>query len=373
MEQTHNKRSLQLYFVYLMLGGYLVAETTFLKLFCQAYLPDFHYRFLTVPLSIVFGIAAIRQRRLYRGYIPITFSVIFSKFSIDVPAIRPAFIYICQACKHLAIKFYQGEKLRYQLWRKVLVFIFTPQQELLRIRYSQVNVKNSYSQNIATEPTAKVWRNKIYLYCFLAELSKLSLIIIIPWLFWQNVSLWGWFDTSLTFAWEAFLSFVYIYLCNICIMNAIKRQQLAEQSGEDLLELSNIIQSLETEGWQFKYRFILSKPKKNNRWKKYSLKSLISRLPTSSSKLQDIDVLAISPNGCNFVIDLKSHIGEVLWDSKTNTIYRQFGSNPKPLPFKEGNILGKMRGQARELKEQENLSQLPERILVFWRALGSYS
>lgn len=371
MEQTHNQRSLQLYFLYLMFGGYLVAEPTFLKLFFQAYLPDFYYRFLTVPLSIVFGLAAIQQWRLYCGYTPISFLAIFwqsksislaQKSIVSISAIKRTCIDICQAGKYLTVKFFPLTKFRYQFWSEVL-------DSILNLRHQTTN-RNSYSQKIATEPTAIFWRNRKYIYCLLAELSQLLLVICIPWLFWQNIRLWGWFDTTLTFAWEALLIFIFIYLCNICIMNSIKRQQLAEQSGEDLLELSNTFQSLETEGWQFKYRVILPEIKNGFQWKKCNFESLISRLSSLLKKQRDIDVWATSPEGNNFVIDLKSHVGEVVWNSKENTIYHRLviDSISKPVPFRGGDLLDKIHGQAKRLKEKKNLSQSPERILVFWQA-----
>lgn len=151
-------------------------------------------------------------------------------------------------------------------------------------------------------------------------------------------------------------------------MNAIKRQQLANQSGEDLLELSESFQSLEAEGWQFKYRVILPEKKNGFQWKKCNFKSLTSRLSNKQKKQRDIDVFAISPDGCNFVIDLKSHVGEVVWNSEQNTIYHRLVGESKPVSFKGGDLLDKIHAQAKRLKENKKLSRSPERILVFWQA-----
>jgi Nuclease-related domain len=352
MKQTNNQKSLQLYFSFLLLAGYFAAEPIFLKLFFQTYLPDFYYRSLTVPLSGVLGIAAIQQWRLYQGYYPITGTIILRQLKsrsftqhclTNISAIRRAVLPTCQALKCLGLDFWEGTKFRYQFWSEVSVSILNWKQKSLTTRHQQTN-RNSYSKKIATEPMTLFWRNKTYVYCFLAELSQLLLLFYIPVSFWLNVPLWGWFNTSLTFAWEAFVIFIYLYLCNVYIMKAIKRQKLAEESGEDLLELSNMLESLEIEGWQFKYRVTLPKNKK-----------------------KDIDVVAISPNGKYFAIELKSHIGDVFLNSKSKELRRQYGKNLESVPF-EQDFFAQLNANARRLKTSNELQNKPQKILLFWRA-----
>lgn len=375
MEQINNQKKLQLYFFYLVLGGFMAAEPVSLKLFCETYLPGFYYRSLTVPMSVVLGIAAMKQWRIYRGYYPITARIILQQLKsksftqqciAGISAIRQAVLSTRQAYIFLGLKFWEGTKFHYQFLGEVLVSILNWKRKLLTTRHQRTN-RNSYSKKIATEPTALVWRNISYGYFLLAQLSQL-LLIYIPVLFWQNVPRWGWFNTTLTFAWEAFLIFLLSFLSDQGLMNAIKRQQLANQSGEDLLELSESFQSLEVEGWQFKYRVILPENKNGFQWKKCNFKSLTSRLSNKQKKQRDIDVFAISPDGCNFVIDLKSHVGEVVWNSEQNTIYHRLVAESKPVSFKGGDLLDKIHAQAKRLKENKKLSQSPERILVFWRA-----
>jgi hypothetical protein len=375
MKQTNNQKSLQLYFSFVMLGGYFAAEPIFLKLFFQTYLPDFYYRSLTVPLSGVLDIAAIQQWRLYRGYYPITGTIILQQLKsksftqqciAGISAIRQAVLSTRQAFIFLGLNFWEGIKFQYQFFGKVLVSILNWKRKLLTTRHQRTN-RNSYSKKIATEPMALVWQIISY-GCFLfAQLFHLLLLIYIPILFWQNIPRWGWFDTTLICAWEAFLIFLLSFFCGQGLMNVTKLQQLANQSGEDLLELSESLQSLEAEGWQFKYRVILPENKNGFQWKKCNFKSLTSRLSNILKKQRDIDVFATSPDDCNFVIDLKSHVGDVFWNSKSKELRRQYGKNLESKPF-EKDIFDQINGQARRLKTFNKLSRKPERILLFWRA-----
>ena len=64
----------------------------------------------------------------------------------------------------------------------------------------------------------------------------------------------------------------------------------------------------------------------------------------------------------------------MLWDSKTNTIHRRFGSDSEAKPFKEGDLLGKMWGQARKLKRATKTCHwVPIANFGFLASLGSYS
>jgi hypothetical protein len=327
-------------------------------------------------MSVVLGIFAMQQWRVYRGYYPITARIILQQLKsksftqqciAGIFAIRQAVSSTRQAYIFLGLKFWEGTKFHYQFLGEVLVSILNWKRKLLTTRHQRTN-RNSYSKKIATEPMALVWRKRSYGYFLLAQLFQLLLLIYIPVLFWQNVPRWGWFNTTLTFAWEAFLIFLSSFLLDQGLMNAIKRQQLANQSGEDLLELYESFQSLEAEGWQFKYRVILPENKNGFQWKKCNFKSLTSRLSNIQKKQRDIDVFATSPDDCNFVIDLKSHVGEVVWNSEQNTIYHRLVGESKPVSFKGGDLLDKIHAQAKRLKENKKLSRSPERILVFWQA-----
>ena len=377
MRQINKKRSLQLCVRYFLLCGFLVAEPIFLKLLFQIYLPDFCYRLLTVPLSAIFGIASIKQWRIYQsscspaGKIKpqqLSFKNIIQQPVASISTIRQAVLSFCQVYKYMGEEFWKGVKFRYQLWSKVLVSVFSWKPVSPKLEPQLPYQNPDHNKKIATEPMALVWRNRSYRYCLWAELYQLLLIIYIPVSFWQNIPRWGLYDTSLTFIWEALLIFLCICQFNVPTINATKRQQLANQSGEDLLKLSETLHSLRIEGWQFEYRVILSQTKNSSRWQKFGLESLFSRLLHLQKRQQDIDVLAISPDGYYFIIELKSHVGEVLWDSDKQALYRRQGKDKNPLPFKEGNLLSKIQAQAKRLKKQKNLSQLPERILVFWQA-----
>ena len=379
-------RNLWLYLLYIFLGGFLAAEPTLLKLLCQTYLPGFDYRLLTVPTSAILVIAAIQQWRIYRGHHPITGAFVLRQLNsrsftqncvAGASAIRRTVSLICQDYADFGLKLWEGGQIRYQFWRQILVHAVDWVRVLLGSEHQPP--ENSHSHKIATEPMARVWLNRTYRYFLLAEFSQLLLLTYIIFSFWQKVPRWGWLDTSLNVAWEALFFFLCIYMYDLISINALKSQRLANQSGQDLLELAEMLgtqkpkassanRELATEGWQFEYRVILSQTKKFSQWKKCSLESLISRLPDLSPRRGDIDVLAISPDGYYFVIELKSHVGEVVWNSEKKTIYRRLGTDPKPIPFKEGDLLDQVKGQARRLQAHRQLSQFPERILVFWRA-----
>ena len=379
-------RSFWLYFLYLHLSNCLVAEPFFLKLLCETYLPGFYYRSLTVPGSAILLIAATQQWRIYKGQDPITRARILRQLKsksftqhcvTGLCAIRQTVLFIGQSYADFGLDLWRAGQKRYQFWWQCLVHVFNWARVL--VGSERQFPKNLHSYKIVKEPMARIWLNRAYMYFFLAEICQLLLLICVLFSFWRNVPLWGWFDTSLTVAWEASLLFQCIFIYSLSSINALKSQRLAIQSGQDLLELSEMLetqpqraslgnQEPETEGWQFEYRVILPQTQNFSQWNKCSLESLISRLTDWRARQGDIDVLAISPDGYYFIIELKSHVGEVLWNDAKNTIYHRLKSAPEPIPFKEGDLLDQVKGQARRLKARRKLLRLPERILVFWRA-----
>jgi hypothetical protein len=61
MPQTNNQKQSVSYLYYFLFGGYLAAEPFFLKQFFAIYLPDFYYRQLTVPISILIGLIGLQK------------------------------------------------------------------------------------------------------------------------------------------------------------------------------------------------------------------------------------------------------------------------------------------------------------------------
>ncbi|WP_019505562.1 nuclease-related domain-containing protein [Pleurocapsa sp. PCC 7319] len=84
-------------------------------------------------------------------------------------------------------------------------------------------------------------------------------------------------------------------------------------------------------------------------------------------KLRDIDIVATSPENNCFVIELKSHFGNVKWNSKFKQLRRQLGKNPKYAPFRK-NLINQVKTQADKLKKHRNLTQMPDKILLFSQA-----
>ena len=76
------------------------------------------------------------------------------------------------------------------------------------------------------------------------------------------------------------------------------------------------------------------------------------------TKKGDIDVVAISPDSIDFLIELKSHVGDVFWNSKSKELRRQFGKNLEPV----------LHGQAKTFIKSNKRQNKPQKILLFWRA-----
>ena len=314
MKKISNRQQSISYLYYFFLSGYILVEPFFLKLFFATYLPNFYYPVLTVPISVVLLLVGLKKSQKTSGDLTIKqiiVAVAQGYANLFNPKFRKRVLSHCQICCRVLL-------------------------DLLTSPYSQ-------------EPAVRVRSKKALKYYGSIGIYISLLLIGIYYLFRINLPRWGLFETSFT---------TFFYLFCICLtsialtslpkaIDAAKQLRNARKSESDLNALLKLLRK-ELKGWHFESRVVL---------------------PSADSQAKgDIDVIAISPDDNYFVIELKSHIGEVLWNSETNTIYRRFDSDSEAKPFKEGDLLGKMWGQARKLKKHKNLSRLPERILVFWRA-----
>lgn len=313
MKQTSNRQPSVSYLYYFFLGLCLTAEPFFLKQLFATYFPDFYYHALTIPISVVVGIVGFLKLKEANGDTTIEQTVAT----------------ICQTYANL---------LNPEFKRSVLSGCQT------RCRVLPDLLMSPFSQ----EPAVHVRSKKAFKY-FGSIVTFLSLLFVcVCYLFLINFPRWGLFETSLTTLFYLFcICLTGIVLTGLPkVIDAAKQLRNGRKSESDLNALLKLLRK-ELKGWQFEKRVVL---------------------PSDDPKPKgDIDLVGISPDDNYFVIELKSHIGEVLWNSETNTIYRRFGSNPEPKPF-NGDLLGKMHKQACLLEKHKNLSRLPERILVFWRA-----
>ena len=314
MKQTSNRQPSVSYLYYFLFGLYLTAEPFFLKQFFETYFPDFHYRALTISISVAVGIVGFLKLKEANGDTTIGQTVTT----------------ICQTYANL---------LNPEFWKKVLSYC----QICCRV------FPNLLMSPFSQEPTVHLHSKKAFKYFGWTGIFFSLLFVCICYLFLINLARWGLFETSLTTLFYLFC----ICLTSIALtslptaINAAKQLRNARRSESDLNALLKLLRK-ELKGWQFEKRVVL---------------------PSDDPEPKgDIDIVGISPDDNYFVIELKSHIGEVLWNSEADTIYRRFDSEIEAKPFKEGDLLGKMWGQARKLKKHKNLSRLPERILVFWRA-----
>jgi hypothetical protein len=106
-----------------------------------------------------------------------------------------------------------------------------------------------------------------------------------------------------------------------------KRANHADQGAKGEEDTAQEIFQLEQEGWQVEYGISLG------------------------SRLGDADIVCVSPQNNAYVIDVKSHRGEVTTDGKQ--LYRRRGK--KTYPF-EKNFLDQAMKQALQVKKQKNLS-----------------
>jgi hypothetical protein len=311
MPQINNQKQSVSYLYYFLFSGYLAAEPFFLKHFFAIYLPDFYYRGLTVPISILIGLIGLQK---------------FEE-ATNESLIRQITVMIRQAyVNFLDPKF-----------RKLVISRF-----LFHCRVLFSSFKIQYSQ----EPMVHIHLRKVLIYFALA-----LIVVTLNWtmvvdLFLDNLPRYGLLDTSLT----TYFYLLPIYLGSIVglpkAVDAAKQLRNARRSESDLEALLKILRK-ELEAWQFKKRVVL---------------------PSIDSKAKrDIDVVAISPDNNYFVIELKSHIGKVTWNSEIKKLCQQRTNDPEPLPF-EQDFFDQVNKQAKLLCDFRKLSQYPDRILVFWRA-----
>jgi Nuclease-related domain len=311
MPQTNNQKQSVSYLYYFLFGGYLAAEPFFLKQFFAIYLPDFYYRQLTVPISILIGLIGLQK----------------FKQVTNESLIRQTTVIIRQAyVNFLDPKFRTLITSRFQFHCQILFSLF-------KIQHSQ-------------EPMFHVHSKKAFEYFSLVLIFATSCLAYVVYLFWDNLPRYGLLDTSLT----TFFCLFSICLTGIAgfikVVNTAKQVKNAKESDSDLEALLRMLRK-ELEDWQFEFRLVLpsidSKPKR------------------------DIDVVAISPDNNYFVIELKSHIGKVTWNSEIKKLCQQRTNDPEPLPF-EQDFFDQVNKQAKLLCNFRKLSQYPDRILVFWRA-----
>jgi hypothetical protein len=105
-----------------------------------------------------------------------------------------------------------------------------------------------------------------------------------------------------------------------------KRSNQADQGAEGEEVIAQELLKLENMGWTFEYgtRF--------------------------GNTLADIDVLCISPRNQSYVIDVKSHRGEIMTDGEK--LYRRMGNQTYPF---EHNFLPKIMKQALQVKKKRSL------------------
>jgi hypothetical protein len=112
----------------------------------------------------------------------------------------------------------------------------------------------------------------------------------------------------------------------------------ADQGAKGEEDISKEMIQLEKEGWQIEYGMRLG------------------------NRLGDADIVCLSPQNKAYVIDVKSHQGEVITDGKT--LSRRIG---KTIYSFEKNFLDQAMKQAFQVKKQKNLS-LVTPIVVFSKA-----
>jgi len=106
-----------------------------------------------------------------------------------------------------------------------------------------------------------------------------------------------------------------------------KRANHADQGAKGEEDAAQEMVQLEQEGWQVEYGMRLG------------------------NRLGDADIVCISPRNKAYVIDVKSHQGDVTTDGKL--LYRRMGKTTYPF---EKNFLGQAMKQALQVKKQKGLS-----------------
>ena len=122
-----------------------------------------------------------------------------------------------------------------------------------------------------------------------------------------------------------------------------KRAALADQGAKGEEDVAEVMLQLKRKGWQIEYDLLLN------------------------GGLGDADIICISPNNKAFVIEVKSHRGDV--KNEGDELYRQMGKNRYSF---EKNFLAQVMKQAFQIKQQKNLDFVTP-IIVFSQARVSVS
>ena len=328
MNQINVQKKLGLSLSYFFLGLYLTAEPFFLKLFFETYLPDFNYRALTLPISAVVLIAGFKKLQDATG-------------NNDLRKIIVAV---------------QTEFTNWQnpQFRRRILSRYTPRLRYISCLFKGFSSEEPMARKRSTRVVVCLCLTAVYLYCLLFYLPHLFLI---------NLSRWGRYETSLTISAYAIPLFLIIITSYPVIVDEITQIKNALRSAADLENISKILRE-ELQYWQIEKRIVLAKNLNSSQQKKTYV-SLILRL--FEQKKRDIDIIAISPNNNYFVIELKSHLGNVKWNSKLGRLCQQLGRNPEYVPFKK-DFIAQVKTQADKFKKHHNLTHRPNKILLFSRA-----
>lgn len=312
MKQISNKKNSLSYLYYLFFGLYIAVEPFPLIRLFNTYLPDFDYREpTTLLISIVLGIVGFCKMR----------------FAVPLPNKSQVYRAICQVPKIL---------LKPKFWKNSLKS---------SKRFSR-DLSNLFKSSNSKEPTVEIYRKEGLRAIYITTISSILAFVYLPYLFVTNISYFGLLDTSLNILFYFYMYFIIVLLCIKGVSISTIKQNNGKISAKDLDELLSYLKS-KLKNWHFEERKILELKKKG--------------------KYKDIDVYAISPNNIHFVIDLKSHIGDVFWISKLKELRRQFGRNPNHVPF-EKDFFDILHSDSKQLQVINGLSIEPNRILLFWRA-----
>ena len=321
MRQTSNQKQSVSYLYYFFLGMYLNAEPFFLKHFFKIYFPNFDDQLLTFPIIAIIGIAGFKKLQDATGN---------NDISQIIMAVQTEFAN------------WQNPQFRKRIWSR---YKFQPRDILCLSR--------GFSSK---EPMARIRSTRVVVYLCLSAIGFCLLVFCLPYLFSVNLSYWGVFEASFTISVYAFsLCLIIVALYPVIVDETIQIEN-ALRSEADLKKIVKQLRE-ELEFWQIESRVIL--PMKLN-------SCFILRL-LKQGKKGDIDIVVTSPERYCFVIDLKSHFGNVKWNSKLNQLCRQLGRNPEYVPFRE-DFIDQVKTQADKLKKHRNLTHRPDKILLFSRA-----
>jgi Nuclease-related domain len=310
MKQISNKKNSLSYLYYLLFGYYLALEPFFLVRLFNTYLPNFYYRGLTLPISIVLGIVGFQKMRA----------------AVLLPNISQVYRAICQVPKNL---------LKPKFWKNVLK---------ISKRFSR-DLINLFRKSNSKEPMVQIHQKEGLKATHLAIISSILAFPSLYYLFVTNLSDFGLFETIQTILGYFCMYLILVLLCIKVVSVSTIKQNNGHKSANDLDALLCHLRS-GLEDWHFEDRVILEK---------------------LEGEKGDIDIMAISPEGNYFIIELKSHEGIVRWDSTLEKLCHKLKKDPEFKPFKE-DFFAQVKGQGKRLQDFRKLPRFPDLIIVFWRA-----